>query len=169
MKQTLLLAVLILLFGGCSFLQPSLTNINRNTVASNVNVPAAPIANSNILDLSNRQLARVPNDVFNQTNLVELNISNNQLTGSLQAEIRHLQNLQVLKASNNQMTGVPAEIGQLLKLEVLDLSNNQLTGLPNELGNLKNLKTFNISGNKYSEQDLQGIIARLPASVHVIK
>jgi Leucine-rich repeat (LRR) protein len=67
------------------------------------------------------------------------------------------------------MTGVPAEIGQLLKLEVLDLSNNQLTGLPNELGNLKNLKTFNISGNKYSEQDLQGIIARLPASVHIIK
>jgi Leucine-rich repeat (LRR) protein len=64
---------------------------------------------------------------------------------------------------------VPAEIGQLTKLEILDLSNNQLTGLPNELGNLKNLKTFNISGNKYSEQDLQGIIARLPASVHIIK
>jgi Leucine-rich repeat (LRR) protein len=113
--------------------------------------------------------SEVPNDVFNQTNLVELNISNNQLTGSLQAEIRHLQNLRVLKASNNHMTGVPAEIGQLTKLEILDLSNNQLTGLPNELGNLKNLKTFNISGNKYSEQDLQGIIAHLPASVHVIK
>lgn len=169
MKQTLLLAVLVLLFGGCSFLQPSLTNINRNTVASNVNVPAAPIANSNILDLSNRQLARVPNDVFNQTNLVELNISNNQLTGSLQAEIRHLQNLRVLKASNNHMTGVPAEIGQLTKLEILDLSNNQLTGLPNELGNLKNLKVLNLSGNQYSQQDLTYITSRLPVTTQIIK
>jgi len=155
MKNKLLLIVAIgLLLSGCA--------ISGQPVA---NVP--PVGNT--LDLSNQQLTKVPNNVFTKTNLVELNISNNQLTGALQAEIRNLKNLKVLNASNNQMTGVPAEIGQLQNLQVLDLSNNQLTGLPNELRNLKNLKTFNISGNKYSEQDLNKILETLPKSVNVIK
>ncbi|MEW6610707.1 MAG: leucine-rich repeat domain-containing protein [Patescibacteria group bacterium] len=114
------------------------------------------------LDLSNRNLDKVPMDIFNRTNLVELDVSGNNLTGALPAEIRKLQNLKVLKANNNNMTGVPAEIGQLRKLEVLDLSNNQLTGLPYELGNLKNLKTFNLSGNNYSTLDLERIREDLP-------
>jgi Leucine-rich repeat (LRR) protein len=103
------------------------------------------------------------------TNLEELNLSNNQLTGAIQSQIGQLKKLKVLKAGNNLMTGVPAEVGQLTNLQVLDLSNNQLTGLPNELGNLKNLQTFNISGNDYSSQDLNGIVQKLPASVNIIK
>ncbi len=121
------------------------------------------------LDLSDQKLTKVPTNIFNQTNLEALNLSSNQLTGALPAEIRLLKNLKVLNASNNQMTGVPAEIGQLSKLEVLDLSNNQLTGLPNELGNLKNLKVLNISGNKYSEQDLKYITDSLATSTQIIK
>ena len=121
------------------------------------------------LDLSNRQLTKIPNSVFDQTGLEELNVSSNQLTGAIQAEIRHLQNLRVLDASDNQMTGVPAEVGQLQNLEVLDLSNNQLTGLPYELGNLKKLKTLNISRNNYSQQDLSIIQQNLPSGVDIIK
>lgn len=123
----------------------------------------------NTIDLSNTNLSRIPDDTFDKTNTQVLNVSGNDITGSIQAEIRHLTNLTVINASNNAMAGVPAEIGQLSKLEVLDLSNNQLTGLPNEIGNLKNLKTFNISGNNYVEQDLQGIIDNLPSSVEVIR
>ncbi|HLC83818.1 MAG TPA: leucine-rich repeat domain-containing protein, partial [Bacteroidia bacterium] len=106
--------------------------------------------------------------VLDKTGLEELDISNNNLTGSLPAEIRLLQKLRVLDASDNNMTGVPAEVGQLANLEILDLSNNQLTGLPYELGNLKNLKTLNLAGNDYSEQDLEIIKQGLPADVEII-
>lgn len=122
-----------------------------------------------VLDLSNKGLGKVPTYVFDDIGLEELNISNNEITVSIQSEVRNLIKLKVLNASNNLMSGVPAEIGQLENLEVLDLSNNQLTGLPNELGNLKNLKTLNISGNNYSQQDLDYIINKLPSTVNIIK
>lgn len=120
------------------------------------------------LDLSSQGLASIPSYVFNQTNLEELNVSHNSLTGAIQAEIRNLQNLKILNASYNQMTGVPAEIGQLQNLESLDLSYNKLTGLPHELGNLKNLKILNLTGNNYSQQDFDYIHGKLPANTIII-
>jgi len=166
MKNLFLILFVTLLLGGCSLLgQPTFTtNTNTPTVNGAPTIPA-----TNTLDLSNQNLTKVPDYVFNMTNLEELNVSNNQLTGAIQSQIGQLKKLKVLNASNNQMTGVPAEVGQLLNLQILDLSNNQLTGLPNELANLKNLKTFNISGNNYSTQDLNGIMQKLPASVNIIK
>lgn len=120
------------------------------------------------LDLSGSGLNKIPDSVFDQTDLEELDVSDNNLTGAIQAEIRKLSNLRVLIASNNLMTGVPAEIGQLQKLEILDLSNNKLTGLPNELGNLKNLEMLDLSGNDYSEADLNYIRSKLPSSTTII-
>lgn len=153
-----------LLFSGCI-----LTQQPNSTSSTAVPADADEKPRVNMLDLSGQQLTKVPEYVFGQKNLEELNVSNNQLTGAIQAQIRQLQNLKVLNASNNRMTGVPAEIGQLENLQVLDLSNNQLTGLPHELGNLKNLKILNISGNNYSTQDLQVIKEKLPATVTIIK
>ncbi len=123
----------------------------------------------NSLDLSNQGLTKIPDYVFNKTNLQELNVSHNSLTGAIQSQIGQLKNLKVLNASYNKMTGVPAEIGQLQNLQVLDLSYNQLTGLPNELGNLQNLQTLNLTGNSYSQQDLDVIKSRLPSTVNIIK
>lgn len=123
----------------------------------------------NRLDLSNQNLEKIPEYVFRQENLTELDVSSNRLTGAVQAEIRQLKNLKSLKASNNFMTGVPAEIGQLNNLEVLDLSNNRLTGLPYEIGNLKKLKIFNISGNNYSESDLNAIKRNFSANTEIIR
>jgi Leucine-rich repeat (LRR) protein len=131
--------------------------------------PSDKSTGGNVLNLSGQGLSKVPESVFNQTNLVELNVSNNNLTGALPSQIGQLKNLKVLNASNNQMTGVPAEVGQLTKLEVLNLSNNQLTGLPYELGKLSNLKTLNISGNNYSTQDLAIIQVSLPPNINIIK
>ena len=121
-----------------------------------------------VLNLSGQGLTKAPSYIFARTDIQELNLSNNALDGSLQAEIRHLQNLKVLNLSNNKFTGVPAEVGQLKNLEILDLSNNQLTGLPYELGNLSKLKLLDISGNAYSEADLAKIRESLPSST-VIK
>lgn len=120
------------------------------------------------LNLSNQGLAKIPGDVFGRGSLEELNVSYNELSGSIPSQIGQLKNLRILNASHNNMTGVPAEIGQLRNLEVLNLSYNQLTGLPNELGNLKNLKTLDLRGNQYSTQDLDGIRANLPSTVQIL-
>jgi len=122
----------------------------------------------NTLDLSGQGLTKTPSYVFDRTSTQELNLSNNNLDGALQAEVRHLQNLKILNLSNNKFTGVPAEVGQLKNLEILDLSNNLLTGLPYELGNLKKLKLLDLRGNDYSEADLSKIKEDLPSST-VIK
>ncbi len=123
---------------------------------------------SNPIDLSGKNLEKLPSYVLARTDLEELNISNNKLTGALPSEIGKLKNLKILNASNNLMTGVPAEIGHLPDLEVLDLSNNELTGLPYELANLKKLKILNLSGNDYSKQDLEIIRKGLTADVQII-
>ena len=124
-------------------------------------------SNKDSLDLSNKGLSKVPEYVFSRTELTELNLSGNRLTGALPGEIRHLTKLRKLDASDNQMTGVPAEVGQLNNLEELDLSNNQLTGLPLELGNLKNLQVIDLSGNDYSTYDL-GLIKENWSNVNII-
>lgn len=95
-------------------------------------------------------------------------LSNRNLSGSLKAEIRQLQDLEELNLSNNNFTGLPAEVGQLTKLRILNLSNNPFTGLPNELGNLKNLEVLNLSGTNYSEADLEVIKQGLSAKAQII-
>lgn len=120
------------------------------------------------LDRSGRNLREMPKDIFGMTQLQKIDLSHNQITGALPAEIRHLKNLEVLNISNNEMTGLPAELGQLSKLHVLNASNNRLTGIPHELGNLQNLEMLDLSGNDISEQDLQIIRSRLPSSTHIL-
>ncbi len=171
-----ILFAFVLLGQGCTLANTANAPASGSELVQNTEAPSAKDEPSlidklttNTIDLSNQNLTKIPESTFSKTGTEELNISNNRITGAIQAEIRHLQNLRVLNASNNNMTGVPAEIGQLKNLEVLDLSNNQLTGLPNELGNLQNLKTLNLSGNNVSEQDLAGILEKLPADVSVIR
>ena len=168
-KISLLIPILALIVAGCTDLPVELSPINQNQAQQPAQeTPLAARPGKNELDLSNQGLTQVSQDVFKMTNLQELDVSFNRLTGALPAEIRHLQQLEILDASDNQMTGVPAEIGQLKNLRVLDLANNQLTGLPYELGNLKNLEILNLSGNNYSTQDLEIIRQGLPADVNII-
>lgn len=160
-KSFILIIALAFILSGCTLTNQQ--NGQSNTIGTSQTTQQAT------LDLSNQNLDKVPEYVFDQTKLEELDLSGNRITGAIQAEIRHLTNLIILDASDNLMTGIPAEVGQLKKLEILNLSNNKLTGLPYELGNLKNLKTLNISGNDYSELDLKIITKDLPPDVEIIK
>lgn len=156
-----ILSAFVVVGVGCA--QSSLnTDQDKTNASSNV------VLKDDRLDLSNKELTNVSQDIFTMTDIEDLDLSHNKLTGALPAEIRHLQNLKILNASYNLMTGVPAEIGQLKHLEILDLSHNQITGLPNELGNLKQLKILNLTGNSYSTQDLETIRRSLPTNVEII-
>ena len=126
-----------------------------------------PAREGSMIDLRSQELTSVPKYVFDKRGTRVLLLSNNNLSGSLPAEMRQLQNLLVLDLSNNNFTGVPAEIGQLQKLEILNLSNNPITGLPLELGNLKNLKVLDLRGTQYSEYDLEKIKTALPNTIEI--
>lgn len=121
-----------------------------------------------VLDMSNQGLTKVSQDVFRQTDVTTLNLSNNNLSGSLPAEVRLLTKLRILDLSDNDFTGVPAEIGQLSDLRVLDLSGNSITGLPYEIGNLQQLERLDLSNTNYAHVDLAIIRDKLPPSTVIV-
>ena len=146
--------------------ESSATTHKKDAVIEEQN-PAVPAVTGKTINLSGMNLSKVPEYVFDTKSVVTLDVSNNNLDGALQAEVRQLQNLQVLDLSNNNFTGLPAEIGQLQKLEILNLSNNPITGLPLELGNLKNLKVLDLRGTQYSAYDLERIRNSLSSRVDI--
>jgi Leucine-rich repeat (LRR) protein len=65
---------------------------------------------------------------------------------------QNAQTLELLDMSNNQLSGsVPREWGNMAVLTTLNLSNNRLSGvLPQELGNMSSLERLNLSRNQFS-------------------
>lgn len=102
------------------------------------------------LDLSKKNLTKVPTKVFKNTQLEVLLLDNNQLK-NLPPETQSLRNLKYLDISNNKCTDLPALTGKLLKLRFLNLSKNDLKDLPPEIGGLKHLENLDISNNSLAD------------------
>ena len=85
-----------------------------------------------------------PTELGALTNLTDLDLTSNQLIGSIPAELDKLTNLQKLHLAFNQLTGaIPAELGALTSLQNLHLHDNQLTDtIPAELDKLTSLDTI---------------------------
>jgi Leucine-rich repeat (LRR) protein len=108
-------------------------------------------SNTTYLNLSQNQLTgSIPPEIGELINLTNLQLTFNQLTGLIPPEIGNLTNLERLQLRNNELTGeIPSEIGNLTNLEWLELQNNELTGsIPSEIGNLINLERLHLDNNQ---------------------
>ena len=82
--------------------------------------------------------------------VTELDLSHNNLTGSIPPELEYVAGLETLRMWSNQLSGsIPPEFGTLPDLKVALLDGNQFTGpIPSELGNLSSLEHLWLAGNQ---------------------
>ncbi|KAJ0054282.1 hypothetical protein Pint_03131 [Pistacia integerrima] len=94
-----------------------------------------------------------PRGIKNCTSLTGLDLSSNNLSGSLPQDISHLVvYLTALDLSSNNFSGsISVDLANCTYLNTLKLDHNQFTGqIPAELGQLGRLKAFNVSNNQLS-------------------
>ena len=105
------------------------------------------------LDLSENGLSgTIPPELGSLTKLQWLDLYSNQLSGFIPSELGKLTNLELLSLGDNRLSGgIPPELGNITKLTQLALWVNQLSGsIPSELGRLTNLELLSLSHNQLS-------------------
>ncbi|KAE8729043.1 putative LRR receptor-like serine/threonine-protein kinase [Hibiscus syriacus] len=105
------------------------------------------------LNLSGNNLTgTVPEDIIRLGNFTTLNLSHNKFSGEIPNGLSDLSSLVVLNLSACGFSGrIPANIGSLMKLTSLDLSKQQLSGeLPIELFGLSSLHVVALEENRLS-------------------
>lgn len=95
------------------------------------------------INLSNNNLVGTLPAALGKLRIFQLDLSHNQLSGPIPPELGDLQSdggvgMSLLILSHNQLSGpIPPELGDLSAFSVLDLSHNQLSGpIPATLSNL---------------------------------
>ncbi|KAI5057452.1 hypothetical protein GOP47_0027467 [Adiantum capillus-veneris] len=103
-----------------------------------------------IVDLSHNNLSgSIAASIGNWTRLAVLSLEVNNLNGLIPSALGECTSLTDINLKQNNLQGsIPPELGKLKQLEVLDLSHNNLSGmLPPELGQAQKLAEFNVSYN----------------------
>jgi Leucine-rich repeat (LRR) protein len=108
------------------------------------------------LNLSNKNLIQIPEQVTELKNLAELVIYNCSIS-SFPIEFFKLKNLEELCMSDNQLYHIPKQIELLSNLYKLDFRHNQLKDLPIEIKNLKNLMEIDLRGNAFNYEERRKI------------
>ncbi|KAJ3263113.1 hypothetical protein HDU77_011296, partial [Chytriomyces hyalinus] len=105
------------------------------------------------LDLSwNDLTGSLPSGLYNLTTLTSINLERNQISGTLPNSISNLANLKQLRLGNNAFSGsLPHTIGNLHALILLDLHSNLFDGdIPESLGSCAALQKLDLGCNRFS-------------------
>uniref|UniRef100_A0A0E0IUH5 Receptor kinase-like protein Xa21 n=1 Tax=Oryza nivara TaxID=4536 RepID=A0A0E0IUH5_ORYNI len=97
----------------------------------------------------------LPDSVSNlSTSLIQLNVNDNTISGSIPDDISNLKNLQYFDLSKNSFTGsLPSSLGNLTELNYMNLESNSFSGrIPSTLGNLGMLELLVLSSNNFAGQ-----------------
>ncbi|CAB1114190.1 unnamed protein product [Ectocarpus sp. CCAP 1310/34] len=96
------------------------------------------------------KVSHIPPELGALSELQELRLDNNKLTGTIPAELGKLEALKTLDLEHNKLSGpIPKELGALRRLGALLLHRNNLTGsIPKELGDLTKLRQLELHWNR---------------------
>ncbi|QLH35812.1 MAG: leucine-rich repeat domain-containing protein [Parachlamydiaceae bacterium] len=95
-------------------------------------------AHTNKLDLSCKNLQTIPPELYEESNLEELWLDDNQIM-QLPKEIQQLSSLKKFSIYKNQLDSLDV-LCQMIQLERINASVNKLSSLPELIGNLKIFK-----------------------------
>lgn len=100
----------------------------------------------------NNLTGTLPVEIGDLTALQYLNLDGNKLTGPIPTQITNLTNLATLHMAENDFTGsIPANIGNLVNLYGLALSDNNLSGaIPASFSNMAALSLASLNNNQLS-------------------
>nr|XP_043618237.1 probable LRR receptor-like serine/threonine-protein kinase At3g47570 [Erigeron canadensis] len=104
------------------------------------------------LQLQENQFVELPETITKLTRLRVLNISSNNIQGSIPANISQCIQLRVVDFMQNKLSGsIPEDLGLLVNLQILNLAKNRLSGsIPPSIANLSSLTTLNLGTNTLS-------------------
>ncbi len=99
----------------------------------------------------NNLTGTLPPEIGDFERLSSLQIDNNNISGNIPPEVGDLNDLTILFLDNNDFTGtVPSSFGNLGKLEILYLDNNDLSGaIPQSFTNLTFIQKLDIFNNAF--------------------
>ncbi|KVI10052.1 Leucine-rich repeat-containing protein [Cynara cardunculus var. scolymus] len=149
-------------FSDILFLNVSHNNIRGMLIGNlSILVPEA------VVDLSDNQFEGPLPGTFNEVDILLLDVSNNNLSGSLEMflcpSLKKDRQLKVLDLANNNLSGIiPDCWTNWQALSVVNFENNGLSGeLPQSVGSLSSLQSLDIRNNK--------LFGKLPASLLNLK
>ena len=128
-------------------------HLNQNNLRGMI--PAALADLTELRDLAlifNELTGPIPAELGSLAHLWRLDLQRNRLTGRIPPALGNLSSLQMLVLGKNALTGeIPASLATLARMWTLVLSHNDLVGsIPEELGGLPNLAYLSLGQNSLS-------------------
>nr|KYP53605.1 putative LRR receptor-like serine/threonine-protein kinase At2g24230 family [Cajanus cajan] len=116
------------------------------------------------LDLSYNKITSLPSDFWSLSSLKSLNLSSNQISGSLTNNIGNFGLLESFDLSSNNLSEeIPEALGSLLSLRVLKLDHNRFAhNIPSGILKCQSLVSIDLSSNQLNGTLPQGFGAAFP-------